>query len=239
MGKLINCIILDDEPIAREILELYVQKTPELKLISITKNVREAIDVISKNSVDLIFLDIQMPEISGITFAKIIDKNVKIIFTTAHREYAVEGFEIQAIDYLLKPFSYERFNLAVNKYSKSYSSIESEETTSPVEIQNNSFTFIRSERKMIKVNFKDIILIESLSDYIKIYLTDKTLVTRETISNMEIKLPSSTFIRIHRSFIVPIDKIKSYTNEHVEIDKRELPMSRSYKDIVLKKLNNY
>ena len=239
MGKLINCIILDDEPIAREILELYVQKTPELKLISITKNVREAIDVISKNSVDLIFLDIQMPEISGITFAKIIDKNVKIIFTTAHREYAVEGFEIQAIDYLLKPFSYERFNLAVNKYSKSYSSIESEETTSPVEIQNNSFTFIRSERKMIKVNFKDIILIESLSDYIKIYLTDKTLVTRETISNMGIKLPSSTFIRIHRSFIVPIDKIKSYTNEHVEIDKRELPMSRSYKDIVLKKLNNY
>jgi DNA-binding LytR/AlgR family response regulator len=239
MSKAINCIIVDDEPTAREILELYTQKTNNINLISSCKNVKEAITVLAKNKVDIIFLDINMPEISGISFAKIIDKEIKIIFTTAYREYAIEGFELQAIDFLLKPFSYDRFIQALRKHERLLIIKNSIQLNEKFEVRNSSFIFIRSERKMIKIDLSEIVLIESLSDYIKIHLAEKILITRETISSMEARLPVSKFIRTHRSFIVSIDKIQSYTNEHIGIHKREIPLSRTYKDIVISKLNKY
>lgn len=238
MNESIRCIIVDDEPMAREILESYVKKTPSLLLLKSCKNVKEAIEFCSKNTVNLIFLDIEMSEISGITFAKIIDKKVKIIFTTAYREYAVEGFDVEAIDYLLKPFPFSRFQQAINKYIGQSIPQFPEQKSKFEPSESSNFIFVRSDRKMIKVDFEKVVLIESLSDYVKIHFADvTTLVTRETISNMEAKLPKANFIRIHRSFIVAIDKIISYTNEHIQIEKRELPISRTYKDFVIEQLN--
>jgi len=231
----INCIIVDDEPMAREILESYLQKTPSINLVKSCKNVAEAIEVTSSESIDLILLDINMPEISGLTFAKIIDKQIKIIFTTAYREYAVDGFDIKAVDYLLKPISFDRFTQAIKRYAD-LSETNYSNLTSSTEMKENDYIFVRSERKMVKLNFEDIVYIESLSDYIKIHLLDKTIVTRETISNMEAKLPKTYFLRIHRSFIVSLQKIDSYTNDYIEINKKELPISRTYREYVLEHL---
>jgi two-component system LytT family response regulator len=165
-----------------------------------------------------------MPEISGLTLAKIINKKSKIIFTTAYREYAVDGFKLEAVDYLLKPIAYDRFLEAIKKV----------DPTDKLKIIS-TFMFVRSERKMVKVDFEDIFYVESLSDYVKIITIDKTIITRETITNLEEKL-NKNLIRIHRSFIVPLNKINSYTNESIEINKKALPISRSYKESVLQKL---
>lgn len=235
MTEPIRCIVVDDEPMAREILEGYLEKVPALQLMASCKNVQEAIAATSKTPVDLIFLDIHMPEISGMSFARIIDKKVKVIFTTAYREYAAEGFDIEALDYLLKPIAFERFQQAVRKYQELC--VVPAQETKEIQQETASFMFVRADRKMVKVNFGDIVFIESLSDYLKIHLEEGTIVTREAISSMEHKLPHQEFIRIHRSFIVSLDKITSYTNELIEIGQKELPLSRSYKEIVLNQLN--
>jgi DNA-binding LytR/AlgR family response regulator len=176
-----------------------------------------------------------MPEISGLSLAKSIHHKTKVIFTTAYREYAMEGFDLQVVDYLLKPISFDRFLKAVQKYFDLHASKEASVIQAPVE-ERNDFIFVRSDRKMVKVRFDDILYIESLSDYVKIYSKEGAIVTRETISNIESKLPSQKFLRTHRSYIVSIERISSYTNEYVELDKKAIPISRSYKEIVLKKL---
>ncbi len=236
MQNKINCIIVDDEPIAREILVSHLQKTPTINLVKSCKNVAEALEVTSNNQIDLILLDINMPEISGLTLAKVIDKKIKVIFTTAYREYAVDGFDIQAVDYLLKPISFERFSQAITKFFD-LSEFSTNKNSIILNQPKSDFIFVRSDRKMVKINFDTILYVESLSDYIKIHTSEKIIVTRETISNMEAKLPTKQFLRIHRSFIVSISKIETYTNEFVEVHKKALPISRTYKDLVLKKLS--
>jgi DNA-binding LytR/AlgR family response regulator len=176
-----------------------------------------------------------MPEISGLSFAKSINKNIKIIFTTAYREYAVDGFDLQAVDYLLKPISFERFLKAVNKYLDENQNTLDSKDEQPINT-SSEYIFVRSDRKMVKIDFSDVNYIESLSDYIKIHLKDRTVITREPISSIEVKLPQKDFIRVHRSFIIAIKSINSFTNEYVEIEKKEIPISRSYKDFVLKRL---
>lgn len=220
-----RCVIVDDEPMAREILASYIEKTANLQLIKSCKNASEALVFMQENKVDVYFLDINMPEISGLSLAKIINKKAQIIFTTAYRDYAVDGFDLMAADYLLKPISYDRFLAAVEKVNPIKDSKN-----------NNHFMFVRADRKMVKIDFKSILYIESLSDYVKIFTSKKSIITRETISNLEQKLEGKSFIRIHRSFIVSFDKITSYTNEFIEIDKKALPISRSYKESVLQKL---
>lgn len=236
MSQQIQCIIVDDEPVARGILESYLEKIQNVGLVKSCKNVMEAFEVLHAAQIDLIFLDINMPEISGLSLAKSIQKNTRIIFTTAYREYAVEGFDLQAVDYLLKPISFDRFLKAIQKYFElhvSKTNVDKEETKEP----SDAF-FVRSERKMVKVRFAEILYIESLSDYIKIHTQDTTLVTRETISNIEAKLSSKDFVRVHRSYIVALQAIDSYTNEFVEIKKKAIPISRSYKEIILQKLQS-
>lgn len=235
MSQTIQCIIVDDEPMAREILEGHLKKIAVLKVIATCKNALEAFNVINSKQVDLIFLDINMPEISGLSFAKSINKNIKVIFTTAYREYAIDGFNLQAVDYLLKPISFDRLLQAVNKYFGENISIR---TSPPSEVSQDKtdFIFVRSERKMVKINFSDIHYIESFSDYLKIHLAKNTVVTRETITSIEAKLPKNEFLRIHRSFIVSIDKIDSFTNEYIEVLKKAIPISRSYKKDVLSRL---
>lgn len=237
MPDTIQCIIVDDEPVAREILETLLSRIEAIKVICSCKSAVEAFNAISTHEIDLIFLDINMPEISGLSFAKSINKDIKIIFTTAYREYAVDGFDLQAVDYLLKPISFDRLLQAINKYRNENLVIKNTISESIID-EANDYIFVRSDRKMIKINFSEIKYIESLSDYIKIHLVDNTIITRETITNIEAKLPQNTFIRTHRSFIVSIPNIDSFTNEYIEIGENEIPISRSYKESVLKKLEN-
>ncbi len=237
MTEQIQCIIVDDEPVARDILETHLAKIDKVKVVASCKNAVEAFNAINQYKIDLIFLDINMPEISGLSFAKSINKNSKVIFTTAYREYAVDGFDLQAVDYLLKPISFERLLQALNKYLNENTLVQ---YSDPVQIEEekSDFFFVRSERKMIKISFAEILYIESLSDYIKIHLTDKTVVTRETIANIETKLPQNDFIRTHRSFIVAKVAIDSFTSEFVEVGKKQIPISRSYRNEVLQKLTS-
>lgn len=231
----VNCVIVDDEPVARKIIESFVAKIPNLILVKSCKNAMEAFEIVNSQHIDLFFLDINMPDVSGLSLAKSINQNSKIIFTTAYREYAIDGFDLQAVDYLLKPIAFDRFLQAVNKFFQGISVIESDVKIVENTIKND-FVFVRSDRKMVKINFDEIFYIESLSDYIKIYVTDKIITTRETISNIETKLPAKNFLRIHRSYIVNLNKAASYTNEFVEIGKNAIPISRTYKENVLKKL---
>ena len=235
MNEMIQCIIVDDEPIAREILENHLSKIPKVHVIASCKNALEAFTVINAEKVDLIFLDINMPQISGLSFAKSINKNIKIIFTTAYREYAVDGFDLQAVDYLLKPISFERLLQAINKYMNENTGSLTQ-SFGDIQQEKIDYIFVRSDRKMVKICFDEIKYIESISDYIKIHLTDKSVITRETISNIEAKLPQQDFIRTHRSFIVSLSSINSFTNEYIEIGNSEIPISRSYKNEVLQKL---
>lgn len=235
--KKVNCIIVDDEPVAREILENHLSKIDNIHVITSCKNAIEAFRIINTTEVDLVFLDINMPEISGLSFAKSMSKDLKIIFTTAYREYAVDGFDLKAVDYLLKPISFERLLQGINKFFE-------ETATSAMPTSNDSPTvkedsiFVRADRKMVKVSFQDIIFIESLGDYLKIHLDgNKTLVTRETLSNIQARLPQNDFIRTHRSFVVSIQKIESFTSETIEIHRHEIPISRSYRDRVVESLS--
>lgn len=236
MSKTIQCLIVDDEPTAREILENHLHKIDSVKIVGSCKNAVEAFNKINSEHVDLIFLDINMPEISGLSFAKSINPNIKIIFTTAYREYAVDGFDLQAVDYLLKPISFDRLLQAISKYFNENVSVH--KNADEISYEQNDHFFVRSDRKMIKINFDEITYIESLSDYIKIHLTNNTIITRETISNIEAKLPQKDFIRTHRSFIVSLKSVDSFTNETIGIGKHEIPISRSNKDKVLQKLTN-
>lgn len=237
MAETIHCILVDDEPVAREILKDHLSKIDSVKMVASCKSAIEAFNVINAQQVDLIFLDINMPEISGLSFARSINKNIKVIFTTAYREYAVDGFDLQAVDYLLKPISFERLLQAINKYQNENLLVIVNE---PIEItpEKSDYFFVRADRKMIKICFSDILYIESLSDYIKIHMDNKTVITRETISNIEAKLPQKDFIRTHRSFITSLPNIDSFTNEYIEIRKKVIPISRSYKKEVLEKLEN-
>ncbi len=235
MQKTIQCIIVDDEPVAREILESHLSKIEVVKVIGSCKNAVEAFNLLNRKKIDLVFLDISMPEISGLSLAKTINKEVKIIFSTAYREYAVDGFDLQAVDYLLKPISFERLLQAINKYSDENTPQLFAETNELVPEKSDYF-FVRSDRRMIKICYSEILYIESLADYLKIHLTDKTVVTRETITNIEARLPKNEFIRTHRSYVVALGKIDSFTSELVEIGKKQIPVSRSYKNEVLDRL---
>jgi DNA-binding LytR/AlgR family response regulator len=235
-SKDIKCVIVDDEVIAREVITTHLSKIPNIKITGSCSNAIDAFRILREQQVDLVFLDINMPEISGISFAKSINKNVKIIFTTAYRDYAVEGFELKAVDYLLKPISFERLHKAINTYFEIY--INSSKTVKE-DVEHNNFMFVRADRRMLKIDFDSIIYIESYSDYIKIHLPSETIVTRETISAIEAKLPKRQFLRIHRSYIIALTHISSFTNEEIIINNTALTISRSYKKEVLKVLASF
>jgi len=234
--KTISCIVVDDESVAREIIETHLSKIPNIAIVGSFSNAIDAFSCLREHAIDLVFLDINMPEISGISFAKSINKNSKIIFTTAYRDYAVEGFELQAVDYLLKPISFDRLLKAVTTYFEIYSDLHENEIATR---NNTDFMFVRADRRMVKIDFDDIIYIESYSDYLKIHVTDETIVTRQTISAIEAKLPSGQFLRIHRSYIIALKHISSFTNEEISINNKALTISRSYKKEVLSVLERF
>ena len=226
-----NAIIIDDEPMAREILESHLSKIEQISVVASCKNAAQGFSALSAHDVDLVFLDINMPEVTGLMFARAIQGNTKIIFTTAYREYAIDGFDLQAVDYLLKPISLERLMKALQRFYNEVDKPAQKTIT-------DTFTFFRSDRKMVKVDFDSILYIESLGDYLKIHTHDEILVTRETLSSAIEKLPTKQFLRTHRSYVVAVQKIDSYTNEHITIDKTVVPISRSYRDTTLQSLSS-
>lgn len=237
MAKPIKCIIVDDEPMAREILENHLKRIEAVEIKGLCKNAIEAFNILNTQDIDLIFLDINMPEISGLSFARSINKNMKVIFTTAYREYAIDGFDLKAVDYLLKPISFERLIQSIEKFKNESLSFRPENSFNMASEKTNFF-FVRSNRKMIKINFDDLQYIESLADYVKLFVNDTAIITRETITSIEAKLPTKKFLRVHRSFIVSIDKIDSYTQEYIEIQQKAIPISRTYKTDVRQRLDN-
>jgi len=236
MPDCINCLVVDDERVAREILEQHLGKMSSLSVVQSCKNVPEAFDALQQHRVDLVFLDINLPEVSGLSFAKSVNRDVKIIFTTAYREYAIDGFDLQAVDYLLKPISFERLMKAVQKFQKENEARFGADVSGEPRPEE-AFIFVRAERKMVKVNFADILFVEALSDYVKICMVDSTILTRDTISNIEARLPAERFVRIHRSYIVSLQSIDAYTHEDVVVQDMELPIGRSYKEYFFSRLN--
>jgi DNA-binding LytR/AlgR family response regulator len=236
-----KCVIIDDEPLAVELLEDFVRKIDSLELISTFNNAIDAVSFINQNNVDLIFLDIQMPHFSGIDFLNTIEKKPLVIFTTAFSDYAVEGFNLGAVDYLVKPIPFHRFLKSVVRAqqilnpSTAIQTI-SENTTAP-ELEQD-FMFVRAEYENIKMNFSDILFIEGLKDYVKIYTTDnKFTLTLISLIKLENLLSSKGFSRIHRSYIINIKHVKSIQKNKVLISDKRIPISESYKNAFFERIN--
>lgn len=237
--KKITCLLVDDEPPALEVLKNYISSVPSLELAGTCNNALEAMEALRYEMVDLIFLDIQMPYLLGTDLIRSIKNPPKVIFTTAYRKFAVEGFELDAVDYLLKPVSFERFLKAVNKVMNTNLSLADNKIAAPGHEKNSQNTFIniRADRKNIKIPLDDILFIESLKDYVSVVTKNRKIVAKQSISALEASLSGNQFLRIHRSFIVAIDKIESFTSDTVEISGQELPISRMYRHEVERALN--
>ncbi|MFB9842642.1 LytR/AlgR family response regulator transcription factor [Mucilaginibacter ginsenosidivorans] len=230
----IKCLLLDDEPLALNVLESYILQFPHLELAGKCTNPLDAISILKSRHIDLLFLDIKMPVLNGINLLKTLSNPPKVILATAYRDYALESYDLNVLDYLLKPISFERFVIAINKFQPVQVSASS--VSSGLALSEERFVYFKSNKKMIKVFLKDILWVESLRDYIKIITKEQTIVSYERISHLEEKLPDDMFMRIHRSFIVAIDHIRSFTSLHIQVADSELPIGRLYKNEVLKQL---
>lgn len=241
----LRCLIVDDEPPAIRVLQSYVGNMDQLELVGTCFNALEAMQVLKQHPIDLIFLDINMPRLLGTEFIRTLRNPPKVIFTTAHKDYALEGFELDAIDYLLKPFPFERFIRAVNKAAnEETAATDTNRISTPITAgagasipavpgttgATSAFLYFRVDRKMVRVELDEIVYIESLKDYSRIVRTaQKPLVMKKSISSIEEMLPDHQFIRIHRSFIVAIPKITAYTQHDVEIGGQEIPIGKNYR----------
>ena len=223
----IHCLIIDDEPLAREVLESFVGEIPDLVLESSCANARTALEVLKETDIDVIFLDIQMPGMSGIHFLKSLAKPPKVIFTTAYPEYAVEGFELEATDYLLKPFSFDRFQKALSRVRL--------QLEKPTEVNNPGFWMVKADKKLYKVDWGDVQYIQSIGDYLKVFTKERVLVTKETLKKVEQKLPSS-FIRIHKSYVCPVSAIQYIEGNQVYVGETALPIGNTYKQELIRRL---
>lgn len=226
-----RCMIVDDEPLARKLLASHVKKVEGLSLVGECGSAVEALNMLQQKKVDLLFLDIQMPEFTGLQLIKTLQHPPAVILTTAHREFAADAFDLNVLDYLLKPISFDRFLKAVNRYFNLV-----QPSAAPSESAGDDFFIVRSERKMVKVPFSQILYLESLDDLVAIHLNDQVLHTRESISHIAGHLPEKQFVRIHRSFIVSIPRINTITAEGVEIGKKFIPFGRAFKQAAWKAL---
>lgn len=231
----IKCVAIDDEPLAIKQVCSYIEKTPFLELISTFNSALKALEYVSKNEVNLIFLDIQMPDLTGIEFAKIISHNTRIIFTTAYQQFALDGFKVDAVDYLLKPFSYDEFLNSANKALKYF---ELREKADNKNNTSDDFLFVKADYKIRKINYNDILFIEGLKDYVRIYTeNEKPVMSLISMKSLEEKLPQSTFMRVHRSYIVNVEKIKIIERSRIIFGDKQIPVSEGYKDEFQKFVN--
>lgn len=242
---MINVIIVDDEPLAQDVLETYIAKMPDFNLLTKCSNAIEANDALKNNKVDLMFLDIQMPQLTGIDFLKTLSNPPLVIFTTAYPNYALEGFELNALDYLLKPISLDRFMKAANK---ALDQIQLErqgqqQTNEGANTEQSDYTFVKADKKLVRVNYADIIYIEGLKDYVIIRMDKDRVITLQTMKSLEEKLPSNTFRRIHRSYIINVNRINAVVGNMVEIEEKgqtkHLPIGKNYREELLSIVNQH
>jgi len=240
---MIHVIIVDDEPLAQDVLETYVEKVPELNLVKKCNNALEANEVLKAEQIDLMFLDIQMPQLTGIDFLKTLSKPPLVIFTTAYPNYALDGFDLNALDYLLKPISLERFMKAANKAMEQIELQRKDASTQEVPLveEGQDFIFVKADKKLIKVNYHDIVYIEGLKDYVIIRNEDSRVITLQTMKSLENKLPVEQFKRIHRSYIVNLERIDAIVGNMVEVKEKgqakHLPIGKNYREELLEIIN--
>lgn len=241
---MINAIIVDDEPLALDVLETYIEKIPDINLVAKCSNALEANTALKEHDIDLMFLDIQMPQLTGVDFLRTLANPPKVIFTTAYANYAVEGFELNAVDYLLKPISLDRFMKAVNKAQEQINLERKDDApiASVVASSNEEdFIFVKADKKLIKVNYNDIVYIEGLKDYVIIRMNTSRIITLQTMKSLEEKLPSDIFKRIHRSYIVNIKKIQAVQGNMIEVIEKNvakhIPIGKNYREDLLALVN--
>jgi DNA-binding LytR/AlgR family response regulator len=229
---MMNCIALDDEPLALDIIEAYVKKHPELNLIARCNNADEASKVLNSQHIDLMFLDIQMPGVTGLNFVRSLKNKPLFMFTTAYSEYAIDGFELDAIDYLLKPIAYDRFEKAIEK-AKEYYTIKNNSGLTESDLEND-FIFVKANQQLIKLAYGEILYVEAFADYVKIFLNDRKIVTLQTMKKMGAKLPSDIFSRVHRSFIVNRKAVQSFSTTVCWVNGEKIPVGKNYKNDFIK-----
>lgn len=231
---MIKALIIEDEPLAQEVIKTYIESLPNIELIGQCFNAIEANEFLKNNTPDLLFVDIEMPQLSGIEFIKSLKNPPKVIFTTAYTEHAVEGFNLSAVDYLVKPIALDRFMKAINKVEESLKGVKTSES-------EDEFMFVKADKKLVKINYSEILYVEGLKDYVIIKLEKGRVITLQTLKSLEDKLPANSFMRIHRSYICNIDRIKAVLGNTVEImdgDKiKQLPIGKSHKDDLLEVIN--
>lgn len=225
-----NCIIVDDEPLAREAMILLIEESESLQLVGSFNSAATASDYMEKHAVDLVFLDIQMPGITGLEFARMISKRTLVVFTTAYTEYALDSYEVDAIDYLIKPIEAERFQKAVDKAVSYHSLLMKEEKEAIETIVSAEYFFVKADRRYFKVNFSDILFIEGLKDYVIIQLGDQRIITRMSLKAIFDMLPQSFFLRVNKSYIVNTNHIDSFDNNDIFIKSYEIAIGNSYRD---------
>lgn len=226
----INCLIIDDEPLAQRVVEKYAQDIPYLEIVKKCNHAMEAIEVLHSQKIDLIFLDINMPKITGINFLKTLKNPPLIIITTAYAEFAIEGYELDVVDYLMKPFAFDRFLKAVQKVQDILDGkpLPGSMGKEPESVEEK-FVFIKSSKKTFKVDLSDILYIEALGDYVKIYTRNKMIISYQSLKNIETQLPQKFFPRVHKSFIISLDKIELIEGNMVKIGERTIPIGSNYK----------
>jgi DNA-binding LytR/AlgR family response regulator len=230
MTSAIQCAIIEDEPLAQNILKKYIEDHPALELKAVCNNAEEAQKVLLRLDVELLFLDINLPKLSGISFLKTLPHQPLVIFTTAYPEYAVEGFELDAIDYLLKPFSFERFLKAANKAVQQLNKKDIGDQAAL------SFIFLKADKKVHKVNLDDILYIEAAGDYIKVITESGQYIVNDTLKNLQEELPLVHFIRVHKSYIISRNKIKFFEGKYVKVGNADIPIGNSYKEEISNRL---
>ena len=229
----LRCVVVDDEPLAITIIEGHLKKIPYIEIIGKFDNAIPVYEFLKENVVDLLFLDIEMPNITGIDFLKSLSSPPSVIFTTANKNHAIEGFDLNVEDYILKPITFERLFKSVNRV---YENINREKKTEKPE--SDEFLYLKENKKMVKVYFKNILYLESIKDYVKVVTLRKTVITKQQLSYFESLLNNNKFLRIHRSFIVATDKIDAYSLSGIDIGNMELPIGRKYKESVINALEN-
>ncbi len=230
----LSCLVVDDEPLAREILEKYISDCPMLDIKASCSNAFEAIDILEKGDIQLVFLDINMPKLSGISMIRTLENPPEIIFSTAYPEYAVEGFELDAVDFLVKPFSFERFMKSVNKACKRHEmqGIRSSEAS----LGESAYLVVKADGKIYRLHLAEILLLEALGDYVRIHTGSAIITTHDTLKNLEKSLPGDLFMRVHRSYIIALDKIHFLEGNRLRIGEQDIPLGQSYRDHLLQYL---
>lgn len=230
----IKCLLVDDEPPAVDLMTTYIERVDDLEIVGRCSNAIEAFGFLQKTKVDLLFLDIHMPKMTGLDLIRSLHDRPKIIVMTAYREFAADGFDLDVLDYIVKPVSFERFLKAIAKYNQ-YTLLRQADTPEQApDAFEKAYMYFKVNKQVKKVFLKDIVYVESIKDYVKIVTTDKSLITYQRLSYMEEKLPENKFLRIHKSYIVAIDRISGYNNDLINIEGHELPLGRSYKQNFLK-----